>query len=159
MWKPWFRVDETIVFTVGGIPQRPQKPSKKRFEKIYRNNIEKTQKKPKIVKKGTPRGGQKAVNEPTFSSKSRVLCAQNGNLATSQKKQKQNLKNDHSVSTECLFSDSREDPRTNFFVTFSTRPLWGSPGWAQGPQNTSTDTKMTPTYDKNETNWFATSLS
>ena len=54
---------------VGGGPRRFQKPSKKRFEKIARKNIEKNAEKyRKLLPKGTPRGGQEAANEPTFSS-------------------------------------------------------------------------------------------
>ena len=53
MWKQWFRLNETIVFTVGVGPQTLQNPLKKHFKNIYKNNTEKTQKIPKIVK-GTP---------------------------------------------------------------------------------------------------------
>ena len=68
MWKRWFRVHETIVFTVGVGPQRLQKLSKLASKKCTEKVSNKTQKVPEIVPKGTPRGCQKAVNEPTFSS-------------------------------------------------------------------------------------------
>ena len=68
MCKRWFRLSETIIFMVGGGPQRPQEPSQKRFEKQTRKNSEKHNKIRKSLPKGTPWGGQQAANEPTFSS-------------------------------------------------------------------------------------------
>ena len=53
---------------VGGGPERSDQPSKKRVEKQTRKTPKKYPKIQKNAPKGTPWGGQKAANEPTFSS-------------------------------------------------------------------------------------------